>query len=232
MSAPLPFTSVRELAGRIDHALLSADATPDDVDLVAGACRDLGVRALVVAPGNVARATRALEGSSVRVAAVVGFPLGNTTTAVKQMEALECERLGAVELDVVINVGLLKAGDARAVEREMGDVMRRTPECAHKIIIETGHLDASQVRAAVKIVNALGPRFIKTCTGFGPRGVTVADVELIKTDLASGILIKASAGVRDLSSALALLGAGASVLGTSSTAAILGELERMLGASP
>ncbi|MFN7975992.1 MAG: deoxyribose-phosphate aldolase [Acidobacteriota bacterium] len=161
------------------------------------------------------------------VAAVVGFPLGNTTTAMKQLEALECEKEGATELDVVINIGALKAGDARYVEREIDLVMRRTPECAHKVIIETGMLDAPEVLGAVRIVNALRPAFIKTCTGFGPRGVTVADVDLIRSELADGILVKASAGIKDLASATALVGAGASVLGTSSTLRILEELESL-----
>lgn len=223
MTPPLP--TRRELARRIDHALLAPGTTERDVELAAEGCAELGVRALVVAPCHVRAAARVLQGSGVTVCAVVGFPLGASTSPSKQFEALECEKLGAAELDVVINVGALKGGDRRYVETELADVLARTPECTHKAIVETGLLDASQVRTAVAVVNAVGPRFIKTCTGYGPRGVTVADVELLRADLRDGILVKASAGIRTLDAALALLAAGASVLGTSSTKLLLDELD-------
>lgn len=223
MTALLP--TRRELARRIDHAILAAGTTERDVALTAEGCLELGVRALVVPPCHVKAAAEALAGSEVAVCAVVGFPLGSSTSPTKQFEALECEKHGATELDVVMNLGALKGGSDRAVEKELASVMERTPECSHKVIIETGLLDASEVRRAVAIVNAVGPRFLKTCTGYGPRGVTVADVELVRTDLRQGIFVKASAGIRTLDTALALIAAGAAVLGTSSSKLLLDELE-------
>lgn len=220
--------SARELAGRIDHAVLQADVTGEDVRLAAEGCAELGARGLVVAPFHVRTAAAALRGTGVKVVAVVGFPLGSTTIHAKQFEALECEKHGAEELDLVINVGAIKAGDAAYVEREIAEVMRRTPECTHKVIVETGYLAARELLLAVAAVNRTRPRYIKTCTGFGPRGATVADVELIRSSLDGGILVKASAGIRTLDEALALLGAGASVLGTSRTAALVEELSRRI----
>ena len=223
-----PFARPEELAGRIDHAILRADVTREDARLAARGCAELRLRGLAVPPWLVETAAEELADSDVRVIGVIGFPLGFQTAADKQFEALECQKHGAAELDVVINLGALKGGELARVEKEVSSVMDRTPECVHKIIIETGALEADEVLRAVDVVNRARPRFIKTCTGYGPRGVTVADLELIRTRLDAGILIKASAGIRTLDAALQLTRAGASVLGTSASAAILTELTQRL----
>lgn len=214
-----------ELASRIDHTLLKPEARPEDVDRLCREAVEWGFYAVCVNPLYVARAVRALEGSPVKVASVVGFPLGATTALAKVVETVEAVAAGAAEIDMVAPVGLLLAGDTkgyaehvRAVARAMG------PTTVLKVILETGLLTDEQKRLAARIAVEEGAHFVKTSTGFGPGGATVEDVRLLADAVDGRARVKASGGIRTVQAALRLLEAGAHRLGTSSGVAIMREL--------
>lgn len=207
------------LARTIDHTLLRPDAGRDDVLKLCDEALAFGCAAACVHGARVALAAARLAGSAVRVAAVVGFPCGANRSAVKVAEAEAARADGAGELDMVMNLGAFKDGDLALVEREIRAVAALGLPL--KVILETGLWSpAEQVRAA-QLAAAAGARFVKTSTGFGPGGATVEVVERLAAAVAGAAEVKASGGIRDRATALALLAAGASRLGTSATAAIL-----------
>ena len=214
-----------ELAARIDHTLLKPEARPEDIDRLCREALEWGFCAVCVNPLYVARAVRALAGSPVKVATVVGFPLGASTPLAKVVETVEALAAGAAEIDMVAPVGLLLAGDTegyaehiRAVGRAMG------PSKVLKVILETGLLSDEQKRLAARIAVEEGAQFVKTSTGFGPGGATVEDVRLLAAAVEGRAKVKASGGIRTLEAALRLIEAGADRLGTSSGVAIMREL--------
>lgn len=214
-----------EIARMIDHTLLAAGATRDEIGRLCAEAVEHGFGAVCVNGVWVAEAARALEGSGVRVGAVAGFPLGASATAVKRFEAERAIEDGAVEVDMVLDLGALASGDD---VRARNDV-RAVAETVHarggllKVIIETGLLDEDQkVRACLVSVEA-GADFVKTSTGFGPGGATVADVELMRRTVGPRVGIKASGGIRSFEDAVALVAAGATRLGTSRGVAIVGD---------
>ena len=211
------------LAERLDHTLLRAGMTDKDV---ARLCREAlahGLRGVCIPPAHLPQVVVALEGSDVLPITVVAFPLGLSTLGSKLFEALEAVRLGAAEIDVVLNVSLLKAGDYSALRREMSQVMEKTPECRHKFIIELGLLDRGELRRMCRLANELEPAFIKTSTGSLPGAVSAEEVARLRELLRPEIRVKAAGGIRTLAQANAMVAAGADVIGTSSAVEILGE---------
>ncbi|WP_324715696.1 deoxyribose-phosphate aldolase [Carboxydochorda subterranea] len=214
------------MARMIDHTLLKPEARPEDVE---GLCREAvewGFGAVCVNPLYVRRAVRALEGHPVKVAVVVGFPLGATTVLTRVVEAVEAVAAGAREVDMVAPAGLLLAGDEggyaeaiRAVARAIGgDVIL-------KVILETGLLPSAEwKRRAALVAVREGAHFVKTSTGFGPGGATVDDVRLLAEAVAGRAGVKASGGIRTAEAALQMVEAGATRIGTSSGVAILREM--------
>jgi deoxyribose-phosphate aldolase len=219
--------SDREIARWIDHTLLKSDAVPEQLDRLCDEAMRLGCAAVCVHPCRVAHCKRRLAGSGVGLATVVGFPLGATTTACKAAEAGELAALGADELDMVINVGLLKAGDDAVVFGDIRAVVGAARSATHrarvKTIIETALLDDEQKVRACLIARAAGATFVKTCTGFQGGGATPADVALMRRTVGARLGVKASGGIRAALDARALLAAGADRLGASSTLAIVGQ---------
>ena len=218
-----------ELARRIDHTALRPEVTADDVRRLCDEARALGVAAACVAPVWIPLAASTLAGSRVRLAAVIGFPHGDATSAGKADEARRALDAGAEELDMVMAIGRLKSGEAAAVERDIAGVVgeaRRSPGAVVKVILETAVLSDAEKVLACRLAESAGADFVKTSTGFAAAGATVEDVRLLFRTVGDRLGVKASGGIRTLDSALALLDAGASRLGTSSTAAILGELAR------
>lgn len=224
----------RELAGRIDHAVLSP-AT--DGRALAEGCR-LGRRAgaasVCVRPADLRKCAEALDGSRTAASSVIGFPHGGSTRAVKVHEAREAIEdaqsvLGSkgppVELDMVVNVGRVLSADWGSVRDEVHAVhdVTRGRGGLFKVIFETGYLDEAQVRRLCELCGELGVDFVKTGTGFGPRGASVGDVALMRACCPPAVRVKASGGIRTLAEAAALLAAGADRLGTSRTAEILDE---------
>ncbi len=211
------------LAATIEATLLSAGATAADIELLCDQAAAWGVAAVCVAPCHVALAAERLRATPVLVVAAVGFPLGSATASAKRYEAAECVKLGADELDVVINLGALKSGDSAAVRLELAGVV----ELAHaararvKAILELPLLTAAEQERAVQLALDAGVDFLKTATGTaGP--ATVAQVELLRRLAGGRARIKAAGGIRTPAQARALIAAGADRLGTSQPQALLG----------
>lgn len=213
-------TSIAKL---IDHTLLRPDATSADVLQLCDEAVRYGFFAVCVHPYYTAIAKEALFKSHVKVASVIGFPLGMTLPAVKIYEAMQTVLNGADELDVVINTGLAKSGEWDAVKKEISDIVTATPEAVHKIIIETCYLTDDEKKKACKAVIEAGADYIKTSTGFGPSGAVIRDVQLIKALTKGKPGIKAAGGIKTFAQAKALIEAGATRIGTSSGAAIMKE---------
>jgi len=217
------FDGPAALAQLIDHTVLRPGATLDDLAAACESARKYRFAALVVNGWQVARAKAFLTGSGVRTCTVVGFPHGACTTTVKIVEAMEAMKNGAEELDIVINLGMVKSGKLDLVEIDIKNVIAMTKGVVHKAIIETGALTAGEITDACRVVVRSGAEFVKTSTGFGPRGATVEDVRSIRQAVGSTCRIKASGGIKDLATLKTLVEAGAERIGTSAGPAIMEE---------
>lgn len=220
----------KELAGLIDHTLLKPEATPEDIITLCRQAKEFRFKTVCINPCYVSKASAELAGTGIGVCAVVGFPLGANDPAVKAAEAAAAVRAGATEVDMVINVGFLKAGLCRQVQSDLegvvGAARRERPGTVVKVILETSLLTEPEKVEACRLAVAAGADFVKTSTGFGKGGAAVSDVALLRQTVGPGIGVKASGGIRDLPAALAMLEAGASRLGTSSGVAIISEFKR------
>jgi deoxyribose-phosphate aldolase len=202
-----------DLAAFIDHALLTPTATSEQVDQWCEECDRFGFAAVCLHPVHVQQATRLLHNKSPKVCTVIGFPYGANTSAVKLYEAAEATEHGATELDVVINIGWLKAGKLDDVHREIADICDQTGQTI-KAILEMALLTPSEKKVAAEICMDAGAAFLKTSTGLNG-GATVEDVQLLKELTQDRVEIKASGGIRTVEQALDLIAAGATRLGTS-----------------
>ena len=216
-----------ELAKYMDHTLLKADATAEQIDRVAAEARELNTASVCVNGYWVPRVARALEGTDVMTCAVIGFPLGAMSTATKAAETADVVAAGAQEVDMVINIGELKAGHAELVREDI----RAVAEATHaggkllKVIIECCLLTDDEKRLACLLCAEAGADFVKTSTGFSTGGATVADVALMRECVGPDFGVKAAGGIRTLADAYAMIEAGASRLGVSAAASILAELD-------
>lgn len=216
----------RKIAALIDHTLLKADATRTQVTRLCEEAVKYGFCSVMVNPGNVALAASLVKGSDVLVGTVIGFPLGATTSTAKLAEAVDALRLGAKELDMVINVGALKSGERTLVGAEI----KSLAEIAHragailKVIIETALLSTDEKIAACQLSLDAGADFVKTSTGFSTAGATVGDIELMKGVVGNKIGVKAAGGIRNAADMLAMVNAGANRVGASASVAIVREL--------
>lgn len=211
-----------QLAQYIDHTLLKPDATAADIARLCDEARAHRFWSVCVHGDRVAQAAHLLEDSPVKVAAVVGFPLGACGADAKRYETETVIDLGAQEIDVVLNIGRLKDGDDRVVFRELRDVVEAAESLPVKVILETALLTEDEKRRACALVVESGAHFVKTSTGFGGGGATVEDVRLLRECVGPRFGVKASGGIRDRAAALAMIGAGATRLGTSAGVAIVG----------
>jgi deoxyribose-phosphate aldolase len=213
------------VAGLIDHTLLRPDATRDDIERLCAEAAEHGFATVCVNPAWVALCAARLRGTPVGVCAVVGFPLGATTADVKHFEAHRVIFDGAREVDMVINIGALKSSDPGTVERDIEGVTGpcRAAGAASKVIIEAAYLTDEEKVIACTLAKAAGADFVKTSTGFGPGGATVADVALMRRVVGADMGVKAAGGVKDLESLKALVAAGASRVGASAGVRIVGQ---------
>ena len=210
-----------QLAAFIDHTLLKPDASPAQIEQLCAEAREHHFFSVCVNGSWVAAARHFLDGSDVKVASVVGFPLGAMASDAKRFETETAVDDGAQEIDVVLNIARLKAGEDKYVLRELIDVVEAADERTVKVILETCLLnDVEKVRACLLVVES-GAHFVKTSTGFSTAGATVADVKLMRETVGPKFGVKASGGVRDAQTALAMIAAGATRLGTSSGIAIV-----------
>lgn len=213
------------LARRIDHTLLKATATTTDIDRLCEEAQRFDFWSVCVAPCNVKRAKGRLEGSEVRVCAVVGFPLGSDTASIKLAEAVKAVEDGADEIDAVMNIGAFKSGDHDLVFNEINSLAQfcHSRSKILKVIIECCYLtDEEKVRAS-RLAELAGADFVKTSTGMGTGGATVEDVRLLRRSLLAKTKIKAAGGIGTLEMAMSMIAAGADRIGTSSGAKIMGE---------
>ncbi len=212
-----------DIARLIDHTLLKPDATRDDIRKLCNEALKYGFASVCVNPWNVSLAAEMLRGSEVSVCTVVGFPLGATLPQVKVYETEEVIKLGAQEIDMVINVGALKSGQVDAVEADIRGVVEASHRGAAicKVILETVLLTTDEkVRGSVAAKNA-GADFVKTSTGFAAGGATTEDVRLMRAVVGGEIGVKAAGGVRSLEDLQKMVEAGATRIGASASVKIL-----------
>lgn len=205
----------------IDHTNLKPFATREDIETLCKDARKWNFASVCVNPCNVALAKELLEGSDVMVCTVIGFPLGQNTTALKVAETEDAYVNGCDEFDMVINIGRLKDGALDYVRDEIAAVVSAAHGKTVKVIIETGLLTDEEKATATRLSCEAGAHFVKTCTGVSAGVATVEDIKLMKKNLSGNVLLKASAGIRCYTDAKALIDAGAERLGTSAGIAII-----------
>ncbi|MFF2456658.1 MULTISPECIES: deoxyribose-phosphate aldolase [Peribacillus] len=212
----------QNVAGIIDHTLLKADATKEQIKVLCEEAREYNFASVCVNPTWVKYASELLEGSEVKVCTVIGFPLGATTPETKAFETKDAISNGAHEVDMVINIGALKDKDDELVERDIRAVIAAsTGKALSKVIIETSLLtDEEKVRACELAVKA-GTDYVKTSTGFSTGGATVEDITLMRKTVGPDIGVKASGGVRNTSDAQKVIEAGATRIGASAGVSIV-----------
>ncbi len=214
--------NAQQIAAMIDHTLLKADGTKQDIIKLCEEAKQYNFATVCVNPYWVSIAFKALLGSKVGITTVIGFPLGASSTFTKATEAKDAIANGATEIDMVLNVGAMKSGDFQAVEEDIRQVAQVCQgKAILKVIIETCYLTNQEKQQAAQMCKLAGANFVKTSTGFGPAGATLEDIQLIRETVGATMGIKASGGVRDLAFALQLIGAGATRLGTSSGIALV-----------
>jgi deoxyribose-phosphate aldolase len=217
-----------DLARYIDHTLLKPDATAQEIDRLCDEAREYGFAAVCVNPVWVPRAAARLRGSRVVVASVVGFPLGANAPEVKVLETRRALREGAREIDMVLNIGALKAGDHELVRRDVAGVVDACREVgAHsKVILETALLTDEEKVIACRLAQEARADFVKTSTGFGPGGATLYDVALMRETVGPEMGVKASGGIRTADDAVGMIAAGATRIGASAGISIVGGAAR------
>ena len=211
------------LEKHIDHTLLKPVATPEAIKQLCDEALEYNFYAVCVNSCYVALAREELKDSGIKIAAVVGFPLGAMSTEAKVCEAKYCIEQGADEIDMVMNLGLLKFGEFDLVKEEIALIKKAIGSGILKVIIETCYLTTEEKKIASMLVVEGKADFVKTSTGFGSGGATFDDIELIGSVIQNKIKIKASGGIKDKKTALRYLDMGVSRLGTSSGIAIVKE---------
>ncbi len=213
--------TIEELAKMIDHTALKADTKKSKIKQLCEEALIYHFGAVCINSVHVEYAASLLKDSDVNVCCVVGFPLGASLSSVKAFEAKEAVRLGAHEIDMVMNVGALRDGDTSLVRSDIEAVVQASGDAIVKVILETGLLIDDQKREACLLAKEAGADFVKTSTGFGPMGATPYDVRLMREAVGSSMGVKAAGGIRTFKDALIMIDAGANRLGTSSGVSII-----------
>ncbi|MCH1967419.1 deoxyribose-phosphate aldolase [Paraclostridium sordellii] len=209
------------IANMIDHTILKAVATKEDVKKLCNEAKEYNFFSVCINPANIEFAKKELEGSSVKVCTVIGFPLGANTSEVKAFETKDAIKKGADEVDMVINIGALKDKDYDYVLNDIKAVVdAANKEALVKVIIETCYLTEDEKKIACELSVKAGADFVKTSTGFGTGGSTPEDIKLMREVVGPNIGVKASGGVRNQEDAKAVIKAGCSRIGASASVAI------------
>jgi deoxyribose-phosphate aldolase len=225
-----------QLAKTIDQTLLNPNVTIKTIQSFCISAKEYHFAAVCINPSYITTAKKILADTDVKICSVVGYPLGVNSIETKVFEARDNIKKGADEIDMMINLGMLKSGNYSYIEKEIGviiSVIRREQMAEYnkhiniKIIIENGSLTKKEVIKICKIIEESGSDFIKTSTGFGARGVELDDVRLIREIVTRNIGVKASGGIRTFKDAQALIDAGATRLGTSSGVSIMDEYSKI-----
>jgi deoxyribose-phosphate aldolase len=209
------------IAHTIDHTLLSPEATTQEIDKLCEEARHYGFYSVCVPPSWIEHAKKQLGGSKVKVVTVISFPHGNDLSSSKALAAQQAKSAGADEIDMVMHLGWAKAGNWPAVESDIAQVVKAVQPTPVKVILETCLLSVDQIHKACRAAAQAGAKFVKTSTGFSKGGASVDAVRLMKASIPPTMEVKASGGIRDLPTALAMIQAGATRLGTSSGAVII-----------
>ncbi|HPP87237.1 MAG TPA: deoxyribose-phosphate aldolase [bacterium] len=210
-----------EVANLIDHTLLKPEVTRDQIIKLCEEAKKYNFASVCVNPGWVKTCSELLKGTEVKVCTVIGFPLGATTTATKAAETREAIANGADEIDMVINIGALKAGENELVYQDIKGVVDAAQGRVVKVIIETALLTDEEKIRACKLSKQAGAHYVKTSTGFASGGATLADIALMRAVVGPDIGVKASGGVRDFNQVKNLLEVGATRVGASASIAII-----------
>jgi len=220
-----------EFVRMVDHTALRPDATERDILKLCGQAQEYAFRAVCIAPYWVSLAAKRLEGCSTVVAAVIGFPHGNTLALVKAFEAAQSVGQGARELDMVINIGALRSGDRETVLSDILGVVATAKDKAGdsivKVILETCLLTTAEIEIACTLAVKTGADFVKTSTGFGSEGATEENVALMKRMVGGALKVKAAGGIRNYETAERMWKAGADRLGCSSSVEIVREIRAL-----
>ena len=214
----------RDMAKKIDHTILKADATKEAVIRYCGEAKEYGFASVCVNSCHAALVTEQLQGTGIRTCCVVGFPLGAMLTSAKAFEASEAVKAGAGEIDMVINVGAVKDRDGDFVAEDIRAVVEAAQPAAVKVIIETCLLTDEEKVKTCELSEKAGAAFVKTSTGFSTGGATVEDVRLMKETVGDRLQVKASGGIRTRETAEELIRAGADRIGASSGIALVQEV--------
>ena len=214
-----------QLVALIDHTLLKPEAPRADLDACIKTAIEADVKAMCIRPMDAAYSAKALEGSNVLLCTVIGFPHGTVTTATKVAETIEAVKHGAIEVDMVMNLGLFASGEYELVQDDIAQVVKATkstnPKAEVKVILETCLWTDEQVVKACELTEAAGADFVKTSTGFAASGATTEVISLMRETVGDRLGVKASGGVRTLDAVIDMAEAGASRVGASGTKAIL-----------
>jgi deoxyribose-phosphate aldolase len=210
----------------IDHSLLRPELTPAEVDTGLRTAVECGVVSVCVRPSDIATARAALDGSQVAVGTVVGFPHGAGTTAAKVFETREAVSLGAAEIDMVINIGRLRAGETAYVRDEIAALVQAAEGRIVKVIFENCYLTEPEKVAGYRAAEAAGAHYVKTSTGFASGGAAPDDIALMRRTVSAHVGVKAAGGVRTLDALLELNRLGATRFGATATRAILDDLDQ------
>ncbi len=221
--------TLEQVAKTIDHALLRPDMTREEVSAGCALAKKYGVASVCCKPCDIRQCASELQGSDVLVGTVVGFPHGNSATAVKVFETQQAVKDGAVEIDLVINIGWLRSGAVKEVEEEVRAVVEAACGNDVKVILENAYLTNEQKVECCKLVERAGAHYVKTSTGFASTGATLEDIELMVNavrDLPRKVKVKSAGGVKSLDQLLSYMNAGVSRSGCSATAAVLDEFKQ------
>jgi deoxyribose-phosphate aldolase len=210
-----------EIAKYIDHTLLKADASAQQIAQLCAEAREHGFASVCIQPCWITKAKEHLTGSSVKVCTVIGFPLGANSTAAKVFETTDALAMGAEEIDMVMNIAKALEGDFDFIESEVRAVVQAAKGKVVKVILETCLLGESEIEQACLTCVRAGAHFVKTSTGFSTRGATVEDVALMKKSVGNSCQIKAAGGVRTYADLQAMVQAGATRIGTSAGVALV-----------
>ena len=215
----------KTIAAMIDHTLLKPEATQAQIEKLCAEAAEYHFASVCVNPVYIPLAARLLKGTGVKVCCVVGFPLGAIAPEQKAAEAASCAAMGAEELDMVIHVGAAKAGDWALVQRDIEGVVKAAAGHTVKVIIETCLLTDEEKVKACEAAKAAGAHFVKTSTGFSTGGATTHDIALMRKTVGPEMGVKASGGIRDYATAMAMIEAGANRIGASAGIEIVAAAE-------
>ena len=224
-----PKYSKKKIAKTIDHSLLKPEMTRDEVRQGCEIAKKYDVASVCCKPSDVAFCAEILKGTDVEIGTVVGFPHGSSTTATKVFETKAALADGATEIDMVLNIGLLKSGLYEEVKSDIKAVVDAAGGKMVKVILENAYLTDDEKVTACKLCEAAGAHYVKTSSGYAPTGATVADVKLMRASVSPKVKVKSAGGVRTLDALIEMLDAGVERSGATTTSTMLDEYTQRFG---